>query len=238
MVAQRAPRFLVRETDYGCAYTCFRNTDDGQHYHRTMHWLFPFYTMSPVPKLGSTAQFAATVPVDDYHNMQWSMTKVFEAPPARRGVQSTNIGTLPNTSDWLGRFRNPLDPTTDFGLDREIQRQKPTNITGFTGLAAVGVQDEAMKWSQGRMAGGLVDRSREHLGTTDAMIIRVRRRLLESAKALRENGAVPPALETPGVYRLRSGWVILPTDVDWWEASRHLREAFKGQAVAQAESGS
>jgi phthalate 4,5-dioxygenase oxygenase subunit len=84
-----------------------------------------------------------------------------------------------------------------------------------------------VRWSQGRADGGIVNRTREHLGTTDAMIIRVRRRLLDSAKALRANGTIPPGVETPAAYRYRSGWVILPRNVDYWEASRDLREGFK-----------
>jgi hypothetical protein len=86
-----------------------------------------------------------------------------------------------------------------------------------------------MKWSQGRAANdGIVDRSREHLGTTDSAIVRVRLRLLEAAKALRERGVTPPCVDTPEVYRQRSGWLILPRGTDYWEGSRELREGFRG----------
>jgi hypothetical protein len=89
-----------------------------------------------------------------------------------------------------------------------------------------------MKWSQGRANdGGIVRRDREHLGTTDAAIIRVRRLLLEAAKALRDHGTEPPCVDAPEAYRQRSGWVVLPKGVDFWEGARPLREAFKNEAV-------
>jgi hypothetical protein len=74
--------------------------------------------------------------------------------------------------------------------------------------------------------GTIYDRSREHLGTTDQLIIRTRRRMLAAAKAHRDNGVVPPGVDDPEVYRHRSGGVILPRNVDWWAATKDLREAF------------
>jgi len=88
-------------------------------------------------------------------------------------------------------------------------------------------------WSQGT----IVDRSSEHLATTDAAIIRVRRRLLEAAKALRERGVAPPGVAQPSAYRLRSGWAHLPEGVDYWEGLKQLREEWsipEPQPVAPA----
>jgi hypothetical protein len=236
MVKDRTARFLVQEHDVGASYGAFRAADPGTNYWRTMHWLFPFFTMSPVPKLGTTAWWVATVPVDDFHNMQWSMRSVIGEGAFVQNFSGPNPSggrfTLPNTSDWLGRFRNPLSEQveTDFGIDRQKQHDKPPSGSGFTGLPDVNTQDEAMKWGQGRADNnGIVRRDIEHLGTTDAMIIRVRRKLLDAAKALRDQGTTPPGVDTPVAYRLRSGWVVMPEGVDWWEASRELREGFKRQ---------
>ena len=89
------------------------------------------------------------------------------------------------------------------------------------------VQDGAITWSQGT----IVDRSKEHLGTTDSMIIRVRRRLLEAARDLRENGIVPPGVDNPRVYRQRSGWALVPQEKDFWEELRPLREEFQREEI-------
>jgi hypothetical protein len=71
--------------------------------------------------------------------------------------------------------------------------------------------------------GVIYDRSHEHLGTSDAMVIRTRRRLINAAKALRDHGVEPPAVDEPHVYRTRSGGVLLPRDADWQTATEHLR---------------
>jgi hypothetical protein len=68
------------------------------------------------------------------------------------------------------------------------------------------------------------------------MIIRVRRRLLDAARALANDGTVPEAVDKPEVYRQRSGWIVLPREVDWWEEMRPLREGFLDQLKATPAS--
>ncbi|MGH2470549.1 MAG: Rieske 2Fe-2S domain-containing protein, partial [Chloroflexota bacterium] len=65
-----------------------------------------------------------------------------------------------------------------------------------------------------------------HLGTTDTMVIKVRRRLIAAARALADSGATPPGVDNPDVYRVRSGWVNLPNEANWLEATLNLRKAF------------
>ena len=139
--------------------------------------------------------------------MSWGMsTGRFDS--RRRTPQRAGGGRdlLPNTANFLGRFRLKFfyDTATsgdyDFGVDREEQKTGRT-VTGYTGMPSVIVQDSAITWSQG----AIVDRSKEALGSTDAMIIRVRRRLLTAAKELREKGTVPPGVDEPEMYRQRSG---------------------------------
>ena len=74
--------------------------------------------------------------------------------------------------------------------------------------------------------GPIYDRSNEHLGTTDALIIRTRRRMIAAAKALHEQGITPPGVDNPEVYRQRSGGVILPRGIDCWEGTQDLRTRF------------
>jgi hypothetical protein len=74
--------------------------------------------------------------------------------------------------------------------------------------------------------GPIYTRDREHLGRTDSMIIRARRRWIAAAKVLRDEGIVPPTVDDPKLYRQRSGECILPRSVDWCEGSAHLREVW------------
>ena len=58
------------------------------------------------------------------------------------------------------------------------------------------------------------------------MVIRTRKRLIDAAKALRDRGEVPPGVDEPRVYAVRSGGVVLPRGADWIEATRKLRAAW------------
>ena len=73
--------------------------------------------------------------------------------------------------------------------------------------------------------GPIYDRTNERLGSSDAMIIRTRKRLIDAAKALRDSGKVPPGVDDPSVYAVRSGGAVLPRGADWIEATRELRRA-------------
>jgi Rieske oxygenase family protein len=73
--------------------------------------------------------------------------------------------------------------------------------------------------------GTIIDRTAEHLGSSDAMVIRARRRAINAAKALRDRGEAPPGVDAPAVYRCRSGGVVLPRTASWLDATRELRQA-------------
>jgi hypothetical protein len=124
---------------------------------------------------------------------------------------------LPNTTDWLGRWRLAHNASNDHGIDRDAQRAQ-----SFTGIDGIHLQDQAITESMGP----IIDRSIEHLGSSDAMVIRTRRCLVRAAQALRDAGTTPPGVDNPQLYRQRSGGVILPRTADWLEATQELRQAF------------
>ena len=60
----------------------------------------------------------------------------------------------------------------------------------------------------------------------DSMVIRTRRALIRAALAFQETGAVPHSVDHPEDFAQRSGGVVLPRHVDWFEATAELRKAF------------
>ncbi|MCB2034227.1 MAG: ring-hydroxylating oxygenase subunit alpha, partial [Ottowia sp.] len=72
------------------------------------------------------------------------------------------------------------------------------------------------------------DRSQEHLGSTDAGIVRVRRLLLESAKKLAE-GAEPVSAAKPSSFMMRAISVTIPAGSDWMELGRDYMKAELGK---------
>jgi phthalate 4,5-dioxygenase oxygenase subunit len=236
LVADRAPKYDVLDTEFGTSYGCYRPAEPDTYYWRIAHFLFPFYTMIPTGILGMQVLVRAWVPVDDEHVMFWSIGD----PRTRQGRGATGgasalqgggpataaamgglaggHGFLPDTTDWLGSFRLAQNRDNDYRIDREAQRTK-----SFTGIAGIHQQDQAITESMG----AIIDRTEEHLGSSDAMVIRTRRRVLAATKALRDAGEVPPGVDDPSVYRCRSGGVILPRDADWRDATKELRGAFR-----------
>ena len=59
--------------------------------------------------------------------------------------------------------------------------------------------------------GPIVDRSREHLGTTDVAAIAARRLLIKMARNL-QNGVEPECLRDADMYRVRAIDVVAPID--------------------------
>ena len=94
----------------------------------------------------------------------------------------------------------------------------------YTGIPISRTQDMAMTDSMG----AIVDRTREHLGTTDAAIIAARRILLKLARELQE-GQTPHAASNPDVFRVRSLDVVSPQG-DF----QGLMEEYAEETVARA----
>jgi hypothetical protein len=226
MMKKQAAKFSVIDTDFGTSYGAYRPAEDDTYYWRIAHMLFPFFAMIPQGTLGAEVKIGAYVPMDDSHTLHWEIfirpqamaSGQLTAPPSVNGGARPSMNFLPTTSDWFGRYNIDQTLANDYKIDREAQRKNES----YTGIPGVRQQDMAVTETMGP----IYDRSREHLGTTDQMIIRTRRKLIATAKALRENGVVPPGVDTPDVYLQRSGEVILPRSADWWESVRATTRSF------------
>ena len=101
-------------------------------------------------------------------------------------------------------------------------------MQSWTGIMGIGDQDHAVVESMG----DIYERTQEHLGTSDLMVISLRRLLLKWAKDLRENGTPPVGVDDPIAYRARSGGIVLPNGINGMDVTGDLqrgietREAF------------
>jgi hypothetical protein len=171
------------------------------------------------------------VPLDDHHTMYWviwwkrglsAMNQ--EAPLFKDGAPIGGMGRrndfLPNTSDWLGRWRLVANAGNDWGVDRAKQRDNSV----YSGIESIHLQDQAVTESMG----AILDHSFEHLAPSDLMITRTRRRLLMAARALRDNGVAPPGAEDVEVFRDARGGYFVGTDKNGW------RDAYAAELAAAA----
>jgi len=221
-LSDRAPRYGVVPTDGGVMYTAYRPAEADSVYYRIAQFLFPFYAMVPTGVLGLEVRVRAWVPMDDHHTLALSMNKAGPRGGTPQANPLTVTETYPNSTDWYGRFRCVADGTNDYKIDRQAQRSNQS----YTGIPSIHLQDQAVTESMGQ----IYKRWEEHLGTSDAMIIRTRRRLIDAARAWRDQGTPPPGADEPAAYAVRSGGAVLPLGTNWVEGTAELRRAFTTHA--------
>jgi hypothetical protein len=73
-------------------------------------------------------------------------------------------------------------------------------------------------------AGAIVDRSREHLGTSDKAVIAFRQRMLAAARRL-EQGLEPQAPYDPDCYRVRAHSALVSRDERDFVENEEFRRA-------------
>jgi hypothetical protein len=206
----RQPLLDVRDTDVGVMYGARREAEENKFYWRVTQFLLPFYTS--VPSHGGKNRDKVWVPLDDEHTMvwepHWSTARDLSAEEQKGWKDRVGpSGFLPDTDDWLGRARFAANAGNDYLIDRE--RQRRLNFSGFENVTPI--QDAAMQESMG----STVDRTREHLGATDAAIVQMRRKLLAATRELMNKQQPPPGVEDPSLYR-RHGDQMLLEEADSW----------------------
>ncbi len=221
------PHFIAKDTDFGTAYGCWRPAEEDTNYWRIGYAFFPFYAMQAAGPMGPDVKMNAYVPMDDEHTLQWEVFYRTDGEPRPQRVVPINRTSepqesgrggkyIPQGTGWHDRFVLEQNLENDYFVDREAQK----NWESYSGIPGIRQQDMAVTETMGP----IYDRSHEHLGTSDSMIIRTRRRWLAVARAFAEQGVLPPNVDNPKAYRLRSGETILPRSADWWDGSQPLRE--------------
>jgi phthalate 4,5-dioxygenase len=228
MVRERQTSYEIAECEAGVRYAAPRSIEDDKVFWRVGQYLLPFYSLLPAGILGQASIVRCWVPLDDENTMVWNIvvprTMGGAVASDRAQKASSEQGYfesrkkeleqyLPDTSDGLGRFRLARNMSNDFLIDRKLQK-----TVSYTGIEGIWAQDACVTQSMGR----IVDRTQEHLGASDVMVIQSRRRLLRAAKALRDSGTVPPGVDNPGAYATRGGSIILPKDAGIWDATKDL----------------
>jgi len=225
----KRPRLDVLSTDYGACYSARRHSDvEGHLWHRITQFIAPCFTMIAAsdPHIVSAR---AWVPIDDHYNLQFVMRGRLDRPVTEEERQAAIDpfaawgGYLPATSDPRTRYYTRANIHTDYLRSRELAKELMLGIPFLVNL-----QDRAMTETMGP----IYDRTQEHLGTTDAMVIFMRRRLLDAARALREQGVVPANVDDASLYRVRPASILLPDGESWIAATEKARQADAGVPIA------
>ena len=225
----RHPRFEVVRTEAGVCIGAGRKAPDDQEYWRVTQHLMPFHTMTGPYGEDPLRNWRAWVPIDDtscfviglsFHPLRPFTAEERDSHEQRAGVWTISPGNRePRSSKPFGRWRPIPSLSNDFFIDRQVQRHET-----YSGIGEFWAQDAAPQLSMGEIC----DRTQEHLGTSDTAIIAVRRRLIDSARALREQGVVPAEVNTPASYAVRSDAVLISAGTSWLEATAERRRVLAG----------
>ncbi|WP_420130902.1 Rieske 2Fe-2S domain-containing protein [Rhodopseudomonas sp.] len=229
---KRPPILDVVPTEYGAYYSAKRILGDGSEWHRVNQFIFPFHTM--ITTGDGTINLRSFVPVDDEFTMLISQTG------SPLGPISDNIkggdefweevgGYVDRTNDPKTYFLTKANRSNDYGRDLKVQSE-----TMFCGIPFVGnLQDRAMTELMTNEKGEpIYDRTKEHLSASDAMIVTVRRQLLNAASRLRDEGIAPPNVEDVSLDKVRSASLRLEGGTEWKARSAEARQVQEGKAAA------
>lgn len=230
-------KFVVSETDLGVSYAAHTHVDESHTYWRFAHFAFPFWSFIPQADIRYNVLARGWVPMDDEHSMlvffYWRSGRRGQLTDPLKDGTSLFGGSLfqnqfqPNTTDWFGRWRLTGNRENDWEIDRDAQK-KGLNFSGINGIH---LQDQAVTESMGP----IIDRNREFLMESDLMVARSRRRLLKAARALKEDGVVPPGSDNAEAYFMpRGGYCITSKSDDWRKVyEAQLKRVFRPGEASQ-----
>ncbi|HEX5368296.1 MAG TPA: Rieske 2Fe-2S domain-containing protein [Dehalococcoidia bacterium] len=183
----RAPRIEVQAEWYGHRYAGLRSTPNGNTHVRVTAYIFPFTTVVAAIPLGIGAGGGLFVPIDDEHCWRFGLSVQPPAFDRPAHIGPPLFSLMPYSFERPDNGISPraFNASNDYQVDREAQRG-----VSFSGIPDFVSQDHAVQESMGRV----MDRTHEHLGTTDRAVIRMRQQLLSAARDM-EQGIDPPALD-------------------------------------------
>jgi phthalate 4,5-dioxygenase len=160
--------------------TALRRLNDALMHVRVTHSAFPQSFVIPLSETVTITQMH--VPVDDTHTYWFSFFTSFDAPLNKVQMREQRLQgvSLPDYTPLHGRHDN-------WGFDADEQRTRT-----FLGMGEEDINRHD-QWAVESM-GAIQDRTREHVGLSDKVILHNRRLLLRAIETVRQGGTPPGVL--------------------------------------------
>jgi phthalate 4,5-dioxygenase oxygenase subunit len=204
------PEISFEPTPWGMRLTALRKMNEKLTHVRVTNSIFPHTFVIPLSKHMTITQMH--LPVDDTHTYWYSIFTSFTEPVNKEQMRNQRLRANP-VPDYLpvsGRYNN-------WGF--KPQEQLTQTYLGM-GEDDINVHDQ---WAVESM-GAIADRTREHLGTSDKVIMANRRVLLNAIETVQAGGVAPGVADASQIPTM-SG----PDTVDgiapagewptWWQAA-------------------
>ena len=201
MIKDTRPKFYLRDTSYGFMIGARRHANDEEYYWRISQFLMPSYTIIPSAQ-GRPLTGHVWVPIDDWNCWAYTISWHPHRPLSDEEIEEYEAGEQIHAA-VDENYRTVANRDNGYLLDRHLQA-----TYNFTGIMGVGVQDMSVQESMGSIA----DRTKEHLGTSDAAIVHWRRLMLRQAQEVIAGRAEPIGACNGAAYKVRSGAMLMAKD--------------------------
>ncbi|HLH78433.1 MAG TPA: Rieske 2Fe-2S domain-containing protein [Candidatus Binataceae bacterium] len=199
-MANNSPIFEVVAKPYGFCEGALRDLWDGTSYARIREVVMPYYSFIPTDP-GDPNFMICAIPIDDEWTAQWYYFYDLKQP-LKGDCLVGHSGDKNNFCSSMGSIDNM------WKQDRKAMKEG--HWTGITSILQFEdfVAEESM--------GAIVDRSREYLGSSDSIIIRARRMLLQAVREYQRSG-IPPfgLLDEVDYTKVRALGIRFKNDISW-----------------------
>jgi phenylpropionate dioxygenase-like ring-hydroxylating dioxygenase large terminal subunit len=223
------PEISFENRPWGLQLTALRSMTEQLTHVRVTHAVFPHTFVIPLSETLTITQMH--LPVDDTRTYWYSVFTSFAGPVDREAMRSQRLQfiALPDYVPKSGRHN-------DWGFDPAEQRSRT-----FLGMGEedINVHDQ---WAVESM-GAIQDRTREHLGTSDKVIMANRRLLLKAIETVQAGGTAPGVADATQAGAMRGpdtvdGIAPAGTWGTWWQeraAAKRAAAPWEAEAGAGAE---
>jgi phthalate 4,5-dioxygenase len=201
------PEISFETEAHGFRLTALRPMNDRLTHVRVTHALFPATFVIPLSETMTITQMH--VPVDDHHTYWYSFFTSFDTPLDREAMRAQRLQfiSLPDYVPKSGRHNH-------WGYNADEQMTQT-----FLGMGEedINIHDQ---WAVESM-GSIQDRTREHLGSSDKVIMANRRLLIKAIASLRAGEPLPGMADPELVKRISGpdtvdGVAPAGTWAQWW----------------------
>ncbi len=210
------PEITFEPKPWGYQITTLRPMTDELTHVRVTHEIFPQTFVIPLSETLTITQMH--VPIDDTHTYWYSFFTSFSGPVDKQAMRHQRTQYIPPP-----QFIPKSGRHNDWGFNPKEQRE--STYLGM-GEDDINVHDQ---WAVESM-GPIQDRTREHLGTTDKVIMANRRQLLQAIESV-QSGGLAPCMADPTLSDQQQG----PDTIDGIAPAGSWSNWFKEQVNAKRD---
>jgi phenylpropionate dioxygenase-like ring-hydroxylating dioxygenase large terminal subunit len=191
---------------------------DDKNYWRVQQWVMPNFTLIP-PFEDHPVHGHFWVPIDDGKCWAWTFDYHPTRELTRSELDAARAGRGLHAKVIPGTYMPVANKANNYLIDRDKQRAG----IHYNGVEGIAMQDTSLQESMGPIQ----DRTKEHLVSSDKIIVMARRMLLAAATSLHPT-TTPPGT-SPASQRVRSAATVLAVDVPVIKSVKPSLEVKEGE---------